>query len=620
MLNVLNRFRFKSKDRLPLNHALSPVQQAPSLVLALSSVFLLSGCFQQTELIQTDPSTRLAVVNESSPAENKSSNKPVELVVKTEPVETIPLKAGDMYQIMVAEMMALKGFEAQAFDIMFKLAYKLRSADLAERAFQFSMKTYDAKKIASATLLWREIAPKATTPWRASFLIALRQNNVDQALLDWQHYRRLSKEALERDLLIVAQKVSTSSPPESGMLFLQKMVERYPDNWAAYFALGLLADSLNQFDVALSALEKAKSRQTEASEPQINQFLAKLYLQNPPAERGVKALKPYLKKYPTDWLVQERMARLEVQAGRYEEAVKRYERILEAEPNAHTSRLSLALIQVEQKDLKAAEQNLLAVEAKKGYSDVVNYYLGLIHQELEEPEKALRYFEKVKQGHYYVDAQLHRAEIYFSKNDRDRTFDILNATKATQPKKLIKLERAKAIFYSASSQPILAIEAYKKVLYLDADNISALMNQAMLFYDLNQLDAYEANLKQVIALVPDEADALNALGYYYADQGKQLDEAEALLNRAYQLKPESYYILDSMGWLYFQQGKYEQAKKYLQKALDIQMDDEVLIHMIHTLWKLNEKELAYDLWQKNHKKFLQNSELQGLMELLEKNG
>ena len=603
----------RSKRKKWQRHMDFKVQNRPWLILGLSSVFLLSGCFQQEALIQTDASTRVETV---TPATQIVAEKTSGTTLKAEAVDTIPLKAGDMYQIMVAEMMALKGFEAQAFDIVFKLAYKLRSADLAERAFQLSMKTYDAKKITNATVLWREVDPQASTPWRASFLLALRENNIDQALLDWDRYRSLSDETLERDLLIVSQKVSASSPPKSGMLFLQKLTERYPNNWASYFALGLVADSANRFDVALSALEQAKALQTEASEAQINQFLAKLYLQNPPAEIGIVALTPYLEKHPTDWLVQERMARLEVQASRYEDAVKRYKMILEAEPKAHSSRLSLALIQIERKNFKAAEENLLEVQSQKGFSDVVNYYLGLINQELGESKKALSYFKKVKEGHYYVDAQLHSAEIYFVLKENARTFDILTATKTNNPKELVKLSRAKAIFYSASNQPKKAIEAYKSVLLLDGDNVNALMNQAMLFYDLQQFDAYVDNLKRVIQLDPDEADALNALGYFYADQGENLVEAEALLMRAYRLDPESYYILDSIGWLYFQKGQYDLAKTYLQKALAIQMDDEVLIHLIKAHWKLGEKEQARTLWQENHKKFLQNSELQGLMESL----
>ncbi|VAW48548.1 hypothetical protein MNBD_GAMMA03-709 [hydrothermal vent metagenome] len=529
----------------------------------------------------------------------------------------VPLKAGDMYQLLVAEMMALKGFEAQAYDIVFKIAYKLRTPELAERAFKLSMKTYNAQKIEAATMLWREVAPEATTPWRASLLIALRQNNVEQALADWQHYRTLSKEPLERDLLIVAQKIGVSAPPKAGLSFLQQLVKAYPETWASYFALGLAADGFNQFDVALKALEKAKIYQTEDSEPQINQFLAKLYLQNPPAKRGIKALKPYLEKNPQDWLVQERLARLEVHDFRYDDAIKRYQLILEAMPDAYTSRLSLALVQLEKEDYKAAEKNLLKVASKKGFSDVVNYYLGLIYQELADTKKALTFFDKVKLGHYYVDARLHQAEIYFSEGEQSRAFTILSETKAEKPDELVKLHRAKAIFYSAAGQQEDAVKEYSKVLELEPNNIRALMNQAMLFYELKQFELYVANLKRVIKINPNEADALNALGYFYVDDLKKLSEAEVLLNKAYQLEPSRYYILDSVGWLYFKKGNYAKAKEYLQKALAIQMDDEVLVHLIQAHWKLGEKKQARMLWQNNNKKFLQNSELQGLINLLE---
>jgi len=575
------------------------------LALGVGSLFLLTGCFQKEALISAADPTSLVVAEEAVPV--------------VEPKEqVIPLKAGDMYQILVAEMMALKGFEAQAFDIIFKLAYKLRSPDLAKRAFQFSMKTYDAQKIEAATSLWREISPNATTPWRASFLIALRQNDVKKALADWERYRALSKAPLERDLLMVAQKVGASAPSESGLVFMQSLVKKYPDTWASYFSMGLVADGFNQLDVALDALENARKYQTETSESKIHQFLAKLYLQIPPAERGISELERYLKKYPQDWLVQERMARLEVQASRYDAATVRYNLILTAEPNAYTSRLSLALIQIEQKNFTLAEENLLKVKDQKGYSDVVNYYLGLINQEMKNTEKALSYFDRVKLGAYYVDAQLHRSEIYFSKEEPDHAFEILNRIEGKQVKDVLKVHRAKAIFYSALGQSKQAVEAYNEVLALAPNHIGALMNQAMLFYDLKQLGSYVANLKRVIEIDPNEADALNALGYHYAERNENLAEAEALLQRAYQINPESYYILDSMGWLYFQKGQYALAKTYLQKALDIQMDDEVLIHLIRTHWQLGEREQARTLWQKNHKDFLQNETLQGLIKALEK--
>ncbi len=80
------------------------------LALGFGSLFLLTGCFQKEPLIKAPETTELVVAEEVTP------------VVEATKEQVIPLKAGDMYQILVAEMMALKGFEAQAFDIMFKLA------------------------------------------------------------------------------------------------------------------------------------------------------------------------------------------------------------------------------------------------------------------------------------------------------------------------------------------------------------------------------------------------------------------------------------------------------------------------------------------------------------------
>lgn len=578
-------------------------------VVAMGGVLFLAGCVQGEEVIKAS----------NLPDRNVHSEIVTDKVLSNKPDVFTQLEAADMYQFMVAEMMVQKGFEAQAFEIVFKLANKLRHAELAERAFQLSMKTYNAQKIEDATFLWREIAPQEVLPWRASFLIALRHDDVELALKNWQHYRGLSKESLERDLLLAAKKISVSSPPESGVVFLQALTDLYPDTWASFFALGLVADAFNRYDVALVALEAAKKVQVENSEQQINQFLAKLYLQTKPAERGILALTPYLEKYPQDWLVQERMARLEVQAGLYDEAVKRYTHILTVVPDAHTSRLSLALLEIEQKNYKKAEGHLLKVITEKGYAEVAGYYLGLIYQEQKDDEKALAYFEQIKSKNYYIDAQLHRAEIYFSANKMKDAFDVLNKAEATQPKDRIKLHRAKGIFYGAANEDELAIDEFQKVLDIDQNDVSALMNQAMLFYKLNQFNDYVDNLKRVLDQAPNEVDALNALGYFYVDRGERLDEAEQLLMRAYHLAPNNYYVLDSVGWLYFQQKNYELARQYLHKSLAIQIDDEVLIHLISTYWQIGEKEKAKKIWNEHHEKFLQNNELQGLIHHLEAN-
>ena len=152
---------------------------------------------------------------------------------------------------------------------------------------------------------------------------------------------------------------------------------------------------------------------------------------------------------------------------------------------------------------------------------------------------------------------------------------------------------------------------------IDPDHVEVLMAQALLLYKTEQFDAYERNLKHVVALEPDDVDALNALGYFYVEQNKNLEAAETLLKKAYQLEPENYYVLDSLGWFYYQQKEYAVAKGYLLKALDVMVDDEVLIHLISTMWMQGDHDDARSMWQEHHKNFKQNKRLQGLINQLE---
>ena len=78
--------------------------------------------------------------------------------------------------------------------------------------------------------------------------------------------------------------------------------------------------------------------------------------------------------------------------------------------------------------------------------------------------------------------------------------------------------------------------------------------------------------QRLLELDPNDAYALNYLGYMYADKGMRLPEAVALLEKAIALEPNNSAFLDSMGWAYFRLGELAQAEHYLQQALEL-MDE-----------------------------------------------
>ncbi|HEB02163.1 MAG TPA: tetratricopeptide repeat protein [Nitrospirae bacterium] len=86
-----------------------------------------------------------------------------------------------------------------------------------------------------------------------------------------------------------------------------------------------------------------------------------------------------------------------------------------------------------------------------------------------------------------------------------------------------------------------------------------------------------AHLKRTLALDAKHAEAMNFLGYNYAEKGINLDDALDLIKESLSLKPGNGYITDSLGWVYYKMGKHKKALRILKKAHGIVKDDPVIL-------------------------------------------
>jgi Flp pilus assembly protein TadD len=115
---------------------------------------------------------------------------------------------------------------------------------------------------------------------------------------------------------------------------------------------------------------------------------------------------------------------------------------------------------------------------------------------------------------------------------------------------------------------------------------------AMAAERLNRLDVTERELRKLIKIKPDFAQAYNALGYSLADRNVKLEEARTLIEKALTLSPNDHFILDSMGWVEYRLGKLEQAVDYLRRAYTTQTDPEIAAHLGEVLWKQGNQDEA----------------------------
>jgi tetratricopeptide (TPR) repeat protein len=122
----------------------------------------------------------------------------------------------------------------------------------------------------------------------------------------------------------------------------------------------------------------------------------------------------------------------------------------------------------------------------------------------------------------------------------------------------------------------------------------------------------EAELRAILEIDPDHAEACNDLGYHLAEAGRNLEEAERLIRHAIEVDRydrrktgaaviDNALYIDSLGWTLFRQGKLPQARAELERALSFYAgasDPIVWDHLGDVLFRLGDKPGAKAAWEK----------------------
>tara|TARA_B110000014_G_C20071914_1_gene559124 strand:- start:1005 stop:1424 length:420 start_codon:yes stop_codon:yes gene_type:complete len=118
----------------------------------------------------------------------------------------------------------------------------------------------------------------------------------------------------------------------------------------------------------------------------------------------------------------------------------------------------------------------------------------------------------------------------------------------------------------------------------------------------------EFEIKRILAIAPNNSNALNLLGYMYSELNLKIDEAEELILKALKKEPNNPAFLDSIGWVYFRQGKFEEAlEKVLIAFKSLPKDPVVLEHLGDIYLALKKKKKALNFWKESIEKGSKNA-------------
>lgn len=144
-----------------------------------------------------------------------------------------------------------------------------------------------------------------------------------------------------------------------------------------------------------------------------------------------------------------------------------------------------------------------------------------------------------------------------------------------------------------------AIEILQQALQLNPEEVRILFMIGVYQEQNGEWTSGVDTMKKVISQDPQNASAMNFLGYLYAEKGVELDEAERLISLALKLKPDDGYYMDSLGWVFYQKGDYTKALDLLLKAAEKVPDEGIIYEHIGDVYmKLKDKDKAKDFYLK----------------------
>lgn len=254
---------------------------------------------------------------------------------------------------------------------------------------------------------------------------------------------------------------------------------------------------------------------------------------------------------------------LDVEAGRYDDAVNRYTELLATGRN----------------------------------TDRAFFGLALVADRRDEHDRALRFYSRVTSGPRASAAQLRAYRLLLESGDAASAARQLDEYVAATPDGRVIATAGRAQVLTEYGRATEALALLDRALEAYPDQEELRYSRAFVLERAGRVDAAISELRAVAKRRPEDAAALNALGYTLAEHDRSLPEAERLIRAALERRPDSAAIQDSLGWVLHRRGRSQEAMAWLQRAYAAEPDPEIAAHLGEVQWVLGDRAGAERTWR-----------------------
>jgi tetratricopeptide (TPR) repeat protein len=499
-----------------------------------------------------------------------------------------------VFSLLSAELAGQRNRFDIALDNYVTQAINTQDPGVSERAFHIAEYVGADQAALDTSLIWAKNDPTNLEAQRAAAIQLARAGRYDDSMAYME--KVLQGQGDTHFDFLALSAAETDADTRNGLLTsFDRLLKKYPKNGQLIFGKALLLQQNGDAQGALKLLED-----NPANDGDVTPVLLRARLLQG-MDRGKEAL-PILEKsirqYPDDKRLRLTYARMLVEQNRMDDAKVEFSSLVQQFPDDDELRYSLALVCLEAKAWDEAVGYLEDLIARGSHVDSAHLNLGRVYEERNDPQNALTEYAQVGPGNDYLPAQLRQSDILMSNGSVAEASKRLAAAREAQPDYAIQLYLIEAETLANNNQSDRAWQVLGQALKQYPDDLNLLYTRAMLAEKRDDLSQMEKDLRAIIKREPDNAMALNALGYTLSDRTTRYAEAKVLIERAHTLNPEDPAVLDSLGWVNYRLGNLDEAERLLRQAMERFPDHEVAAHLGEVLWANGKQREARKVWGK----------------------
>ncbi len=502
-----------------------------------------------------------------------------------------------VYSILVAELAIQRGDPELAYSHYMYGASLSGDAWAAQQATRIATGMKDVDRSVAAAERWVALAPNAPQARATAVMLYLQAGQLEPAAEHLVAFVKISQALGQDGFMRAVAVVRRSVNQQLGLQVMRRLVDAYPDEQQAHYALALVAVAAKQYAVAES--EARSLLDSYPDRARIYILLSNILYSQGNSTAAEQTLEKALADEPENRLLLTAYARMLMESKKLQQAREQFQKIEQLTPDDPDLLYTLGILSIELQQL-ADSRNYLRRLIENGRGQRLGdatYFMGRTYEVEDQPDKAIAWYEKVSSGDYVTEARTRIARLLALSGELARAREMLQRLRVSRPR------HAEALFLT-EAEILRELGLYKEAVAFLGEALKQFPESQNLLYlralsaaPLKRLDLLEQDLTKILLKNPQHADALNALGYTLADQTDRYQEALDYIQRALALQPDAAAILDSMGWVQYRLGNYAEALRYLRRAMEKLPDPEIAAHLGEVLWVLGEREEARKVWK-----------------------